>query len=285
MKYDPLKSMSMLLLSSCMLLACGGGQKKASSAVGSDSVEAEGVKTIQVDSLRVTWIKDNAGDKLMPRSLFPDAPDGVIEELGLQNGIPSTVSVFLAETPAGRILFDTGLGAPDSGLLEGLKALGLTPSDIQYVYLTHFHGDHIGGMLQADTVAFPAAEVYASKAEYDAWMERPAEKKAQVADVLGRYKERLHLFQFGDALPGGVVAVDAVGHTPGHTAFRLGRVLVVGDLMHGAALQKPHPEYCASYDESKEQAIAARKRLLKEVADKGLVMAGMHFPAPAFDLP
>ena len=285
MKYDPLKSMSMLLLSSCMLLACGGGQKKASSAVGSDSVAAEGVKTIQVDSLRVTWIKDNAGDKLMPRSLFPDAPDGVIEELGLQNGIPSTVSVFLAETPAGRILFDTGLGAPDSGLLEGLKALGLTPSDIQYVYLTHLHGDHIGGMLQADTVAFPAAEVYASKAEYDAWMERPAEKRAQVADVLGRYKERLHLFQFGDTLPGGVVAVDAVGHTPGHTAFRLGRVLVVGDLMHGAALQKPHPEYCASYDESKEQAIAARKRLLKEVADKGLVMAGMHFPAPAFDLP
>ena len=285
MKYDPLKSMSMLLLSSCMLLACGGGQKKAGSAVGCDSVAAEGVKTIQVDSLRVTWIKDNAGDKLMPRSLFPDAPDGVIEELGLQNGIPSTVSVFLAETPAGRILFDTGLGAPDSGLLEGLKALGLTPSDIQYVYLTHFHGDHIGGMLQADTVAFPAAEVYASKAEYDAWMERPAEKRAQVADVLGRYKERLHLFQFGDTLPGGVVAVDAVGHTPGHTAFRLGRVLVVGDLMHGAALQKPHPEYCASYDESKEQAIAARKRLLKEVADKGLVMAGMHFPAPAFDLP
>ena len=106
--------------------------------------------------------------------------------------------------------------------------------------------------------------------------------RQQVA-TMEAYKDRLHLFQFGDTLPGGVVAMDAVGHTPGHTVFQAGGLLVVGDLMHGAALQKVHPEVCATFDMDKEAAIGARRRFIRYAEENGLTMAGMHLPVPAFD--
>ena len=166
--------------------------------------------------------------------------------------------------------------------MPGLQSLGISPADIGYLYLTHFHGDHIGGMMKGDSVVFPNAEVYASKVEYDAWMAMPAERKAQVVKTMDAYKERLHLFEFGDTLPGNVVAMEAVGHTPGHTVFQSGKLLVIGDLIHGAALQLEHPEYCASYDMDKEAAVKARKYFLQYAKDNQLTMAGMHLPAPAF---
>ena len=256
-----------------MLCGCGGQAKKSEAF---EAAEAED----SVATWDVEQIKDNAGDKLMPRALFPDASDALIDSLSLQDGVPSSVSAFWVEAPDGSgILFDTGLGAPDSRLLKGLEAEGVAPSDVEYLYLTHLHGDHIGGMLRGDTVVFPRAEVYASRAENEAWMQMPAERKAQVEKTMEAYKADLHLFEFGDTLPGGVVALEAVGHTPGHTVYQLGKLLIVGDLMHGLALQKDHPEICATYDMDKAAAIASRKRIMQYASDNDMGMTGMHFPA------
>ena len=125
------------------------------------SVAVDGVKTLQLDGVQVSWIQDNAKEHFMPRTIFPDASDALIDSLSLQDGIPASMSAFLVETNGVRILFDTGMGAPDSRLLTGLKSLGVEPADIKYLYLTHFHGDHIGGMMKGDDVVFPNAEVYA----------------------------------------------------------------------------------------------------------------------------
>ena len=267
------------------LAGCGQASKapQVKTDTGVESASAE-VKTLQMeDGLKVTWLQD-VGRK-QARSIFADASDALVDSLGLQDGVPSTISAFLVEKDGVQILFDAGLGRGKGRVLPLLDSLGVKTSEIDYLYLTHLHGDHIGGMMDGDKVEFPNATVWVSRMEYEGWMAMPDDRKAQVVKTFDAYKNQLRQFEFGDVLPCGVLPINAVGHTPGHTAFRLGRVLVVGDLMHGAALQKPHPEYCASYDESKEQAIAARKRLLKEAADKGLVMAGMHFPAPAFELP
>ena len=96
------------------------------------------------------------------------------------------------------------------------------------------------------------------------------------------YKSRLHLFEFGDTLPGNIVTMNAVGHTPGHTVFQAGKLLVIGDLIHGAAFQIEHPEICASFDMDKEAAVKSRKQYLQYAKDNRLTMAGMHLPAPAF---
>lgn len=272
-----------------MVASCGGNAKKQvaeGSGATADTLAVRGdsvyTLAVQVDDVQAMWIRDNADDRLMPRTLFPDASDALMDSLGLAGGVPSTVSTFYVKTDGAGILFDTGLGATDSRLLSGLQTFGIVPADVKYVYLTHMHGDHIGGMLtQEGEAVFPAAEVYVSKPEYDYWMADKANRQ-QVA-TMEAYKDRLHLFQFGDTLPGGVVAMDAVGHTPGHTVFQAGKLLVVGDLMHGAALQKVHPEVCATFDMDKEAAIGARRRFIRYAEEDGLTMAGMHLPVPAFD--
>lgn len=269
------------------LSACGGQkQKNADEPVGEEVIVIGGetMAEIHADSTQLIWIRDNADDKLMSCELFADAPASLIDSLGLSNGIPSSIGTFLLKKDGHTILFDTGNGVPDSRLLAGLESLGLSPADIDYLFLTHFHGDHIGGMMQDDSVVFPKAEVYASRMEYDAWMQMPDKQKAQVVKTMNAYKANLHLFEFGDTLPGGVVAMEAVGHTPGHTVYQAGRILIVGDLMHGVALQKEHPEICASFDMDKEAAISTRVRILNYARDNELMMVGMHFPSPGIIL-
>ncbi len=268
-----------------LVAACGGKAKKQADGMTQEKEttvrESSTMETIQVGSVNVTWIQDNAGDRPMARSLFPDAGDALIDSLSLRDGVPSTVSVFVVKTDSVVILFDTGLGAAGSRLQAGLKSLGMEPSDVRYLYLTHMHGDHIGGMLTAEgEVVFPNAEVYVSKPEHDYWM--TASSNPRAAKTLEAYRNKLHLFAFGDTLPGGVAAMEAVGHTPGHTVFQVGRLLVVGDLFHGLALQLAHPEICATYDMDKEKAVETRKRFIRYAQENELTMAGMHLPAPAF---
>lgn len=268
-----------------LLVGCGGGAKKQTNeeaSMDSTTMACDGLKTLQLDGVKVTWIQDNAKERLMERTLFADASDELIDSLKLADGIPSSMSTFLVETDGVRILFDTGMGAPDSRLLSGLASLGVTPADIKYLYLTHFHGDHIGGMMKGDSIVFPNAEVYASKVEYDAWLKMPSDRNAQVVKTMNAYKDRLHLFEFGETLPGNVVTMNAEGHTPGHTVYQAGKLLVIADLIHGAALQLEHPEICAAYDMDKDAAVKSRKHFLRYAKENGLTMAGMHLPPPGF---
>lgn len=268
-----------------LLVGCGGGAKKQTNeeaSMDSTTMACDGLKTLQLDGVKVTWIQDNAKERLMERTLFADASDELIDSLKLADGIPSSMSTFLVETDGVRILFDTGMGAPDSRLLSGLASLGVTPADIKYLYLTHFHGDHIGGMMKGDSIVFPNAEVYASEVEYDAWLKMPSDRNAQVVKTMNAYKDRLHLFEFGETLPGNVVTMNAEGHTPGHTVYQAGKLLVIADLIHGAALQLEHPEICAAYDMDKDAAVKSRKHFLRYAKENGLTMAGMHLPPPGF---
>ena len=268
-----------------LLVGCGGGAKKQTNeeaSMDSTTMACDGLKTLQLDGVKVAWIQDNAKERLMERTLFADASDELIDSLKLADGIPSSMSTFLVETDGVRILFDAGMGAPDSRLLSGLASLGVTPADIKYLYLTHFHGDHIGGMMKGDSIVFPNAEVYASKVEYDAWLKMSSERNAQVVKTMNAYKDRLHLFEFGETLPGNVVTMNAEGHTPGHTVYQAGKLLVIADLIHGAALQLEHPEICAAYDMDKDAAVKSRKHFLRYAKENGLTMAGMHLPPPGF---
>ena len=76
----------------------------------------------------------------------------------------------------------------------------------------------------------------------------------------------------------GVKAILAPGHTPGHTMYQLGNLLIIGDLIHAAALQIPHPEYCPTYDQEPKLAAQTRKEVYDYIQDHKLVVAGMHLP-------
>jgi len=256
--------------------------------VGTETAaQVEGTKTITLaNGATVTWIQDNTGNKLNPRSLFSDASDSLYNSLNMPDGIPASVSTFLVKVDGKYILFDAGLGAFGGQLQKRLAALGVNPDSIGLIYLTHFHVDHIAGLVAKDDAgndakAFRNAAVYAGKVEYDAWMNNIPKNDLQ-KNIMALYKDSLHLFAFGDTLPHGVRAIDAVGHTPGHTAFQLANLLIVGDLMHGYALQKGHPEINSNYDMDKPKSAESRKRIMQYARDNKLLMAGMHLPAPGF---
>ena len=270
-----------LCLTTMMLILAGCGnaaRKSGQEQNGAKLLSGQGVQARQFGAFKVTWIQDVATKQSW--EIFPDADKSLIDSLRLQDGIPSSISTYLIEKDSCRILFDTGLGGKNSRLLPLLDSLGLQPDSINYLYLTHLHGDHIGGMMNGDDIVFGHATVFLAKPEYDGWMKMYAEKKAQVVKTMNAYKEQLQFFEFGDTLPGGVITIDAVGHTPGHTAYRAGKIVVAGDLMHGVALQKEHQDICATFDMDKEAAIATRKYFLKLAAEEGVALAGMHFPAP-----
>ena len=94
----------------------------------------------------ITWIEDKPGGNVQPISLYPDVPDSLWNALGLQDGVPSSMSCFLLKTEGKVILLDAGLGAPLSQLFPKLKELGVAPEELHLIYITHLHPDHIGGL-------------------------------------------------------------------------------------------------------------------------------------------
>ena len=222
---------------------------------------------------RLHVIFDNPAPRTMPVSLFGEVPDELVASLGIADGIPSSVSVMLLEKDGQQLLFDAGNGNDDSRLLPRLQELGYTSADIDAIFITHLHGDHIGGLLKDGQAVFAQAKLYIPSAELDAWKESP-----NVQALVAAYGDRLVKFAPDEALPCGVQALPAYGHTPGHTLYLTDDKLIAGDIMHGIALQLEHPEYCARYDMDKEQAIASRKAILELVKKEALTMHGMHFP-------
>ncbi len=230
----------------------------------------------------ITWIEDKPGGNMQPLSLYPGVPDSLWDSLGLRDGIPSGMNCFLLQTEGKDILLDAGLGAPFSQLLPKLNELGVAPEELQLVYLTHLHPDHIGGLLKEGQVVFPKAHVYVNRIEAEAWQAMEGDNSQLAKAVLTAYKDRLHLFEAGDTLEGGVKTLAAYGHTPGHTVFQKDSIFVIADLIHGAALQLEHPEYGPAYDMDADAARQSRMKILEYAREHNLTMYGMHLPAPGF---
>ena len=252
-----LRNLSLLSLIACAMTACSSGQ----------------------NDYEIFPIQDNLSPRMMGRTLFPDAPDSLIAELGLEEGIPASVSAFLVKTGGNEILFDAANGAPDSQLMPVLESLQTTADEVDYIFITHLHGDHIGGLLNEGEAVFSNAVIYINKVEYEAWMAMEGRQSEGLRNICNAYGERVKTFTPEDELPCGIEAVEAYGHTPGHTAFRLGDALIAGDVMHGTALQAKYPEYSAGFDMDKEMSVKTRRAILK-MAEEGIKVYGMHFPAP-----
>lgn len=281
-----MKKLFVAAMTAIALAGCGGStqnnaQNNSTAQNNAETPQQSDYKFLDAkekafDGFTLYWLKDNEGDNKFPFDLFGNVPEDVKKDVNMPDGMPSSISAYLIKTNGKTILFDAGLGPSRNGqLLNELSKINVTPEQIDYVYITHFHGDHIGGMLNADgEKVFTNAEVYVSRLE----KESDLGKGEQAVKMFEKYGDKIHVFNFGDKLPEDVLTIDAVGHTPGHTAFQKGNLLIVGDLMHAMALQLPHPEYCANFDGDKEKAIASRKRILEYAKTNGLTISGMHLP-------
>jgi glyoxylase-like metal-dependent hydrolase (beta-lactamase superfamily II) len=207
--------------------------------------------------------------------LSPD-PD-TLKKYMPESDFPLAVNAVLVQHNDSNFLFDTGVGGK---LVANLAAQNVSPENIQKIFITHAHGDHIGGLLADGNKIFPNADLYINKVEHDYWL---AEKNPLFLQVIEQYKDRLHLFSLEEmklSLFPDINAIAAYGHTPGHTMFEVGsgenQTLLWGDLAHVMPIQMPHPEYSVSFDVNPAQAAAVRQEVLKDIAGKNIAVAGMH---------
>jgi len=220
-------------------------------------------------------------------SIFIGATPEMIQKSVPDGSYPRSCNAFLVRMNGKNILVDAAFGRK---LFDNLKSLGVAPEQIDVVLLTHLHGDHIGGMIRDGQVAFPNAEVYMSKYEYDYWMSDAARNPNNARNVLERYRKQLRLI-FPDEIGApplvlfpGISAIAAYGHTPGHTLYMFAsgndKLLVWGDLTHAMAIQMPFPQVAMTFDVNPEKAVETRKKVLEYVAENNIIVGGIHTAFP-----
>jgi glyoxylase-like metal-dependent hydrolase (beta-lactamase superfamily II) len=292
---------SLLTGSLALAGAAGSGLLGSTSLVLAQEAATTGIdrprwRPITLGDFKVVTYLDGsrAGDGPHP-TFGADQPAEAVEELLGENFLPPRqfVNFFtptLVDTGAERILFDTGLGAgarPDMGrLTELLAASGYQPSDISIVVLTHFHGDHIGGLMEDGEPAFPNARYVAPTAEYDYWTKAADAEAAQpVTTNVVPFAEQMTFIGDGDSVVSGITAIAAHGHTPGHTIFNLEsggqRLVLTADTANHyvASLQKP--EWEVRFDMDKTAAAETRKTVFGMLAADKVPFIGYHMPFPA----
>jgi glyoxylase-like metal-dependent hydrolase (beta-lactamase superfamily II) len=191
---------------------------------------------------------------------------------------PASVNVFLVKAGGKTYMIDAGFG-------NAVKDGRIDPKKIDGIFITHEHGDHISGLLQGNTPVF-SAPLYISKPESNYWLRTETPNSDLQKKLVNMYANHYETFNFLDTLAPGIVAIDASGHTPGHTAFLIGKgkrkVLLAGDFLHAAALQFPEPTESANFDVDREQSVKVRKSLMSQAEKNGWLIAGVHIPNPGW---
>lgn len=216
--------------------------------------------------------------------------------LGGRDAATTPVNAFLVQLRGKIVLVDTGAGRvadEDVGhLVEQLAAAGFEPSQVDLVLVTHFHFDHIGGLLRPDgSRAFPNASLRVSRAEHDYWMGEPSRLPERLRERIPKLRAlfetyaaagAFRTFEPGEELAPGIRALPAHGHTGGHTVYTFGapgrELWCLGDLIHFGAVQFEHPEVGVSFDADGEKAASVREELFRRAADAKVVLAGAHLP-------
>ena len=212
-------------------------------------------------------------------SLLVGASDEQIAQYFPDGKMPSQILAFYVRIEENDVLFDAGL--QDGKILMALMEKGVNPNDVKTILITHLHPDHFGGLVSAEGgKSFPNAEVYVSEVERDYWCN--VIKNENVINALALYE--VHTFAFGDEVIAGVTAVDASGHTPGHTVYDIKagdeELLVVGDIMHFPEIQFPLPGVSVKYDVDPVKAAESRRKILELASEKKIPIAGMHITPP-----
>lgn len=200
----------------------------------------------------------------------------------------------LVNTGEQLVLFDSGNGPKgfaEGRLVDVLVTAGYTPEQVDAVVITHFHGDHIGGLMLDGAPAFPNASYVTNAVEYDFWshddrLAGPTENTARlVRSNVVPLAERTTFIGDGAEVVPGITAVAAFGHTPGHTAYLIEsagrRLLLWADTSNHYVLSVQKPDWHVGFDMDKEAAVATRKRLFDMAAAERLSVTGYHMPFPA----
>ena len=265
-------------------------------------IQAPGFYRFMVGSFEVTVVSDGTVKLPMNKLLSntkPEKTSATLKRAFLADEVETSVNTYLVNTGTKLVLIDTGaagLFGPTLGnLLPNLKAAGYQPEQIDEIYITHMHPDHVGGLIANGAIAFPNATLRIDKADVDFWLDE-AKLKAAPEGAKGFFQgamasvnpyvaaKKLVTFSGATELIPGVRAEPSHGHTVGHTSYVVesdGQKLVLwGDLMHAAAVQFADPGVTIQFDTDPKAAAAERKKDYADAAKKGYLVGITHVSFP-----
>ncbi len=262
----------------------------------------------KIGDVEVWRILDWHGLFQTPGKLFPNAPADVADIIeGLAPGSVDAdtgrlilpVQGFLLKTPSATILIDacignhkhTGFedwaGREDARFLAGLTAAGVAPDDIDVVFCTHLHVDHVGWNTRLENgqwvPTFRNARYLFPNGDNDHYAANPGDAYTEsvlpvIAAGQAEFVDGTH------EVVAGVSLWPTPGHTPGHSSVLIEsggkRAVITGDAIHSTA-QCWHPGWHFRFDTDAEAAVASRRRLLEMAAELGPDILGSHFTLPS----
>ncbi len=286
------------LFAAALLAATFAAQAEAPQAKG----QAPGWYRMMLGRFEVTALSDGTVDLPVDKLLTNAKTDRIMALLArsyLKPPVETSVNGYLVNTGTKLVLIDTGaagLFGPTLGkLVANLKASGYTPEQVDEIYVTHMHPDHVGGLAADGKMVFPNATIRAHAKEGAFWLSQanldaaPEANKGFFQGAMASLKPyvdagKLKTFDGETELVPGIRAIPAAGHTPGHTIYAVesdGNKLVVwGDLMHVAAVQFVQPTVTIQFDSDSKAAMPQRQKHYADAAKKGYYVAIAHVSFP-----
>ena len=243
-------------------------------------------KSFSVGKLKLTALHDaqyvfpNDG-KTFGLGVSPAAVSDVLRAAGAPTDrVTLSVNALLVRTGRRVLLIDTGLGPKaHGGLVASLSEEKVSPKAVTDILITHSHGDHIGGLLDANGgLEFPKATIRMASAEW-AWLQKNGSAKT-VEAISGHVRT----FEPGAQIAPGITSVALAGHTPGHVGYEIvsgdARLLDIGDLAHSSIVSLQKPEWGVAFDNEGAVAKTTRLATLPRLAKDQELVYSPHFPFP-----
>jgi glyoxylase-like metal-dependent hydrolase (beta-lactamase superfamily II) len=264
--------------------------------------QAPGYYRMMLGDFEVTAISDGTV-KLPVRDLLTNTTqakvDRALKRSFIAHPVETSVNGYLINTGSKLVLIDSGAGSlfgPTLGdLTKNLKAAGYSPEQVDEIYITHLHADHVGGITSNGAMVFPNAIVRVDKADADFWLSEknlaaaPKDSKgffegAQASMKPYQAADKVKTFSGNTELVPGIRAVATHGHTPGHSVYVVvskGEKLVLwGDLMHVAAVQFDEPGVTIKFDSESKSAAKERAKAYADAAKNGYLVGSTHIAFP-----
>ncbi len=264
--------------------------------------QAPGFYRTTLGDFEITVLNDGTLDLPVDKLLKqpPEKTNAALAKSFQKSPVQTSVNGFLINTGSKLVLIDTGaasLFGPTLGqLLTNLRLSGYKPEQVDEIYISHMHGDHVGGLAYNEQRVFPNATVRAGKLDADYYLNQANLDKAsgQAKDdfqgpmvSINPYVKagKFQPIVANSELAPGIKSYFNGGHTPGHITYVVEskgqKLVLLGDLVHVQAVQFENPGVGIEFDSDSKVAIAERKEAFAAAAKEGYLIGAPHLSFPA----